>query len=954
MALLLVLALALGPVLQSAGAQNTPLQRPDPRKAKEVAERGEKAEEAGRWAEAFASYSEAAEFAPAETEYQVRRERARFRLVQLHLDRAELAHVSGNLDEARSAVLEALALDPRNEAARSKLAQLEARALRKISRAVEYETHPVQLTPLPGKKSFDARGTTIRVYEEVARAFGLRVSFDTDLSSKSFRFRVDDVDFRTAAALLGEVTNTFIRPLQSRLFLVINDTPDKRKQYSPVITRAVELPGAITPEQINELRQVVREIAGIANPQIDARTRQLVLRDTPENVALALELIQELEQARGEILLEVLALAVDRDAARRLGITPPSQARTFSLSPADIREAQSSAEGLLRVITRVFGQAGGAGLSQQQLLSLATGAGGLQALIPPLIAIGGGNSIVLTTLPGASADFAESLSVIRSARRVLLRAQDGTAASFFTGERFPVSLASLSPYTGTQTIVPTEITRRTFEVGDEPVSIATGDFDLTNGPDLIVANSGATAVSVLLNDGRGNFSRAADVTTAANPRVVHVANFNSGGQPDLAVAEAAGINNVEIFLGNGDGTFTPSATLTAGSDPSAIASGDFDGDGNLDLIAASQTDNQVLLFPGNGDGTFGAAVTIATGSAPVALLVGDLDGDGSLDLAIVFQGSDTVAILLGDGAGGFQPAVNLITGPAPSGIASGDFDSDGSTDLVVTNHNDATVSLFLGNGDGTFQSPQQILAGPQPEDVVVADFSRDGRLDALIANQGSQSLTLLVGLGDGRFAGGLDLLATAEAVSVVTADFDADGNPDAAAANPSANLVTVFLNTRGGTGTTTVPTQGVPQAYPSATFEDLGIKVKITPRLHPNAEVTLQMELEFRELGNTTFNGIPVLSNRTMSQTVRLKENESTLLVNVLAREETRENRGWPALARAPGLGYLVARRDALHGNFDLVIVVTPRRLRLTPRRDRSLYMERKQVPTKEASPPRP
>jgi tetratricopeptide (TPR) repeat protein len=929
-------------------------QRPDPRKAKEASERGEKAEEAGRWAEAFAFYSEAAELAPEVTEYQVRRERVRFRLVQFHLDRAELAHVSGHLEQARAEVLEALALDPRSEAARNKLAQLEQRALRKMTRAVEYDLQPVRLEPLSGTRSFNLSATTIAAYEEVARVFGLRATFDTDLSAKSFRFRVADVDFRTAVALLGEVTNTFIRPLSNKSFLVVNDTPDKRKQYSPLITRAIELPSATTPEQVNEIRQVVREIAGITNPQFDARTRQLVLRDTPENVALAMELIEELEQTRSEILLEVLALAVDRDAARRLGITPPSSARTFTLSPADIREAQSSAEGLLRVITRVFGQsAAGAGLSQQQLLSLTTGGAGLQALIPPLLAFGGGRTIFLATLPGASADFSDSLSMIRSARRVLLRAQDGTKASFFAGERFPVSLGVLAQNVGTPTIVPTGVTRRILEVGDRPVSVTTADFDLVNGPDLAVAHSGETSLAILINNGQANFSRLADLTTAASPRVALAAQFNSGGQADLAVAEDADTNNLEIFLGNGDGSFTLSTTLTAGSDPVALATGNFNADSNLDLVVASQADGQVLFFPGLGNGTFGGAVQIATGNSPAALTTGDFDDDGFLDVAVVFQGDNGVSVLRGDGNGNFQADPNLATGAEPTALTAGDLDADGNLDLVVANGGDGTIFVYLGNGDGSFDPPISFFVGARPRAVLSADFSRDGRLDVLVASEGTLSLTLLLGLGDGRFAGAVELLAEAEGVALASADFNGDGAPDAAAANPGADTVTVFLNSTTGTGVTPEASLGLTQAYPSATFEDLGIKVNITPRLHPNAEVTLQLELELRELGNATFNDIPVISNRTISQTVRLRENEPTILVNILAREETGETRGWPELSRAPGLGYLVARKDAQQGNLDLVVVITPHRLRLAPRRDRSFYTGRKDVGVRESAPPR-
>ena len=56
--------------------------------------------------------------------------------------------------------------------------------------------------------------------------------------------------------------------------------------------------------------------------------------------------------------------------------------------------------------------------------------------IPPFVLLGGGLSTFLLTLPGASVDFSDSLSLVRSGREVLLRAQDNKPATFFVGDRY--------------------------------------------------------------------------------------------------------------------------------------------------------------------------------------------------------------------------------------------------------------------------------------------------------------------------------------------------------------------------------------------------------------------------------------------------------------------------------------------------------------------------------------
>jgi len=77
------------------------------------------------------------------------------------------------------------------------------------------------------------------------------------------------------------------------------------------------------------------------------------------------------------------------------------------------------------------------------------GATSVSSLIPPLIAVGGGKTTFLLTLPGAALDFSDALSLVHSGRQVLLRAQDGKPATFFVGDRFPVTLALLSGSLGT-------------------------------------------------------------------------------------------------------------------------------------------------------------------------------------------------------------------------------------------------------------------------------------------------------------------------------------------------------------------------------------------------------------------------------------------------------------------------------------------------------------------------
>jgi general secretion pathway protein D len=161
-------------------------------------------------------------------------------------------------------------------------------------------------------------------------------------------------------------------------------------------------------------------------------------------------------------------------------------------------------------------------------------------------------------------------------------------------------------------------------------------------------------------------------------------------------------------------------------------------------------------------------------------------------------------------------------------------------------------------------------------------------------------------------------------------------------ANRDANTVTVFLNQ----STVVAAANAVQQAYPAVQYEDLGVKARATPRLHANGEVTLKLQFELRSFANSNFNGIPVITNRTVEQMVRLKEDEPAVLAGILQQDIEQTASGWPGAVTVPGPGQTASKRQGLRRETELIIVITPRRIRLAPRKDRTIYAVGKDTST--------
>lgn len=940
---------------QSAGPSNL-APKPDAKKAKAAYEQGNEAERQSDWETAYTDYTDAASFAPTNREYAIRREISRSRLVQSKMDQAERDAISGRLDEAQKLLLNASFIDPLNATVRRRLAELATAQLSQVRKKadVELSTGP-RLEYQTGHRSFDYRGDTQGAYQELGRQFGVEAAFDVDLRSRQVRFRVDDVDFPTAARLLGDMTGTFWRPLTSRLFFVTENTAQKRKEYEPSVVRTVLLPVSATAEQMTEMTRVVRDLTGITRTELDSGTRTLTLRASPRAVALASDLIDELEKPNGELILEIEILEVDRMYARNLGIVPPQTSRVFTVSTQQIEEAAASTQGLINVI--------------QQILGSAT---------PNVIPIGGGFSTFFAQLPSVTANFSEMLSLVRHGRRVLLRAQDGHPADFFVGDRVPVQLITYSPSitpssvpgTSTSTIA-NPLTN--YPVGNTPSFITAAQLRGSSFPnDLIVANSADSNVSVLLGNIDGTFQNQVTyplvASTDKNPVWIATGPFDiKTSNLDLAVADKDSMT-VSILVGQSDsvtgapnGTFAAGPDVPTGNSPVSVVAANFHNlvpNANfLDLAVANQGDDSVWVIPGNGDLTFGSPtiLPLASNFAPTALAVGDFDRDGNIDIVVAEQstlagGTGQIQVFLGKGNGTFQPPTAYVAGSAPSFVAIGDFNADGITDLAVANSgggvNGNTVGIYLGQSSqtqsgataasGTFAAPTFFPAGTGPTSLAVADYNIDGLPDIAVADSGDDAVTLLFNQGAGVFGTLTPEVPVGTApTSIVSADFNSDGRPDAATANSGSADATVILNSASlfPTGNALAGTQ-----FPNAQYIDVGLKVKATPRIHPNNDVTLDLAFNISSLTAQSFNAIPVISNEEVHQTVRLKQDETAVVAGFRSTQLSRAVTGNPGIANIPGLGLLDQDVTKNSEDSQLLILVTPRLVRLAPRQDRSLY----------------
>jgi len=947
--------------------------KPDPKHAKKLVEQATKEEAAGDYVRALSDYEEAARYAPFDVTIVGKSASLRSRLLREHLDGAERLAVEGNIDGATQQLAAALEIDPGNPAILERLQQIGSM---KETPTGERRAEPAeglpQIAPEKTNKSFNLQTDLKSAYEQVAQAFGVKASFDTDLQARPTRLHLQEVDFYTAMKVLGMETGTFWHAVDSKQFFVAADTAEKRRLFDPEIEQTFPLTSSVTSSEVGEVVRAIRELTGIARVSQSNSNHSITVRGTVQRVHLAEEIVRNLEHGPGEVLLEIDLLEVDRTNARNLGITWPANQRLVPV-PANLANSLRSAPdltSLLTLLAQVFGGPAGA-LAAGGIASLASS-------IPAVAAVGGGQSTYLLALPTLSAQFSEGLSLVHSGRQILLRAQDGKPATFFVGDRVPITLSLLSGSLGSTGFTPNPggtgvtIPTQQFTVGKNPVAMVTADFRSAGTQDLAVVNQTDNTLTILLNQGTGAIPQFAQPTSGIgllSPVALGTAWTSSTPAPALATgslnAASNAVNNdnfadllvtdpvgnaVIVLLGNGDGSFKKPATpIPVGTQPSSIAVGTFNsknGDSNPGFVVTNFKDNTYSVFNGNGDGTFTQVagspfVLPATGTGPVAMTVADFNGDGSPDLAIVNQTTKNVSILKGNGNGTFTEFPNspLAVGNLPVAIASGTLSGSNGPALAIVNQTDNSLSIYLGNGDGTFVAASQspLSTDTTPSGVVIADLAQSSTGGIAVTNTAVGTVTVFADLGSGLFASAIEPAAGTSPDAILAGAFTNSAFPDIVVTNNISNAAGQVTLVESPASLISNP--AITQTpYPGSEYEDIGIKIKATPQLHDTKEVTLQLEFEIKALAGSSINGIPVISNRTVTQTVRLKENETSLITGVLSDNEAKSITGIPGLARLPGVGYAFGTRTNSFTDDELLFLVTPRRVRSPFHESKTIY----------------
>jgi general secretion pathway protein D len=416
-------------------------------KAKDLYTKGQDAEARQQYEAAFDLFRQAYDLKPKDLRYRAAFERVRFQAAATLVHRGQQLREDGKLDESVAEFQKALAIDPSLFIAKQELTRTlkiindqknpppqAAGPPGSLQRKIREASGPVELAPISNipitVKMLSTKSDV--VYRTVGQLAGVNVLFDPDYTPRVINVDLNGVTLEEALEITALESKTFWRPVTSNTLFVATDNPAKRKELEQSVLKTFYLTNLSQPTELQDVVNAIRAVLDVQRVQQLLSQNALVVRGTPDQIALAEKLVEDLDKARPEVIVDIAVMQVSKDRSRTLGINPPTSA-TIQLQP-NINTNTTTTTGTTNsgaggTITSSTGNGSNGSINLNTLANLNA-------------------TDFQVTIPAANLAAAMSNSDTKLIQNPQIRALDGQKASLKIGDRVPVATGSFQPGIG--------------------------------------------------------------------------------------------------------------------------------------------------------------------------------------------------------------------------------------------------------------------------------------------------------------------------------------------------------------------------------------------------------------------------------------------------------------------------------------------------------------------------
>lgn len=300
---------------------------------------GKKAEALQDYDAAYDFYQKAAKSDPYNAGYKIKLNQIQFEASQTHVDRGAGLLKKENLQGAAAEFQKAQTIDPASPVAEQELRktlELIAEKDRATDAAAEPPADPndQQMASMPpemkpalhGPFSLKMSNDAKIVFDTIGKLAGLTVVYDPDFPPRRISIDLDNVTTEQALEIAELESKAFVKPVTENIIFVVPDQPQKRRDYEEQVVKIFYLSNVSNPQDLTEVITGLRQLLDLKRLQQINSQNAIIIRDTPDKLYLAEKMIQGIDKAKPEVVVEVEVLEARTDRLRNLGILPGQNA----------------------------------------------------------------------------------------------------------------------------------------------------------------------------------------------------------------------------------------------------------------------------------------------------------------------------------------------------------------------------------------------------------------------------------------------------------------------------------------------------------------------------------------------------------------------------------------------------------------------------------------------------
>jgi general secretion pathway protein D len=447
------IALALSVALVCGSVPTPAFARVD--SAKKLFAQGQAAEAREDYDAAYEAYRKAYAKAPNDLRMRTAYYRIRQDASSAHVTQGRKLNDQNNFQGALSEFLRAVEIDAGNEAAiqeinrlRSKQTGVPVRSETSLSDSAAEEIEnvgaPVQLKPVSNEPlTLHMTQDSKVIYQAIGKAAGINVLFDPDYNGKQIPVELTNVTLMDALRIVGTISNTFWRPITENTIFVAQNSRSKHTELDEEAVQTFYLSNAWQQNDLNDVQTALRNVMANAKVYGVPSQNAIVVRATPDELILAQKIVNDLDKARPEVVVDVAIMEVDKDKLRNIGLTWPGSI-SFALQPPNATTTTTTST------DTTSGTTSTTALTLNNLANL------------------NANNFAIT-VGAATANLLMTDSNSKILQNPRIRATDGQKADLKIGERIPIATGSYQ--TGATTAITSSLVNTQFTYIDVGVEI---------------------------------------------------------------------------------------------------------------------------------------------------------------------------------------------------------------------------------------------------------------------------------------------------------------------------------------------------------------------------------------------------------------------------------------------------------------------------------------------------